>query len=98
MPYACIVRVLRRGGGTKAQGYLSTHDIVVLDPIGLAPGAHDKGVIESQDGHEIDLLALDFVQLLNVTWQMTHRAAWGERSGHGEEYDFLIGPFFGRVV
>lgn len=75
-----------------------THNVVVFDPIGLGPCAHDEGIIVCQHGHDIDLFPFDLFQILNVSWQVTNGASWGKGSWDREEDDFLVGPFFRCVV
>jgi len=38
-------------------------DGLVLDAVGLAPGGHDEGVVEGDDGDGIDALGLDLLEL-----------------------------------
>lgn len=54
------------------------YDVVVLDAVGLGPGAHDVGVIVGNDGDDIDTLGLDLVELGDVAWKVVGRAGWGE--------------------
>jgi len=75
-----------------------TNNIIILDPIGLAPRTHDKGVVERQDGDDVDLLALDLIELLDIARQMADGAARCERPWYGEEDHLLVSPFLGGVV
>lgn len=77
---------------------LTTHDIIILDSICFAPCAHDKGVIVCQHGHQVNLLALDLLKFLNVSWEMADGAPGREGSWHGEEHHLLVCPFLGRIV
>lgn len=71
-----------------------TYDIVILDSIRLAPGAHDPRIIKSSDGHDIHALLLQRGQILNVSWEMVLGTGRSECAGHGDQDDLLIGPLF----
>lgn len=57
---------------------LSTHNIIILHPVRLAPCVHDPGIVESEDGDEIDALGLDLVEVLDVAGEMLRRATGSE--------------------
>jgi hypothetical protein len=63
-------KVLTRSGGT--------HDFVSADLIGLAPGAHDEGVVESHNGHNVHTLSTELRQILDISGHVVHRASRGE--------------------
>lgn len=75
-----------------------THNIIILNPVRLAPRTHDPGIVERNDGHDVDALGLKRRQVLDVAGEMLCAAAGGEGAGDGEEDDFLVGPFGGSVV
>ena len=56
----------------------STHNAIRLLPICLAPGAHHKGIVVSNDNEEIDAFGFDLVKVLDETWKMANGAAWCE--------------------
>jgi hypothetical protein len=71
----------------------STYDIIALNVIRLSPCAHDPRIVECNDGHDIDALALQLAEVLDVAGEMSGGAAGGECAGDGEEDDFFVGPF-----
>jgi hypothetical protein len=75
-----------------------THNIIVLNPIRLAPSAHNPRVVHSHHGHDIHALGLEVAVVLDVAGEVAHAAAGGEGARDGEEDDFLGGPFFGGRV
>lgn len=75
-----------------------TYNIIVLDSLALTPSAHNKGVIESNDGDVINALGFDLLQVLGEAWHVTSMAAGREGAGHCEEHDLLVRPFLGGVV
>ena len=53
-------------------------DVIVLDTVGLAPGTHDVGIIDGNDGDDIDALGLELGKLLNVLGHVSGRADGGK--------------------
>ena len=53
----------------------STHNTVRLLAIRLAPGAHHKGIIVSDDNEKIDAFGFDLVKVLDESREMANRAA-----------------------
>lgn len=43
-----------------------THDEVISDAVGLAPGGHDIGVVGGNDDDLVDALGLEFVDVVGV--------------------------------
>lgn len=87
-----LVWVINRRGREK------TYDVVVLDTVGLAPGAHDVGIVVGEDGNNVDTLGVDLGQTLKVLGDVTSGADGSEGTGEGEEDDLLVGPLLGGVV
>jgi len=85
--------LLAEGGVDVAQ----EQDRVVLDAVGLGPGAHDKGVVGGQHGHHVDALRAQVGELRNVVREMRAGAGRGEGAGEGEEDDLLVLPLWGGV-
>lgn len=77
---------------------IETHNVVVLDVVGLAPGAHDESIVVGQDSNDIDTLLADLRELLEVFGDVVGGANRGEGTGQREEDDLLVGPLLGRVV
>lgn len=75
-----------------------TYNVVVLDAVGLTPGAHDKGIVVGQDGNNVNTLGMDLGELLLVLGDVVGRADGGEGTGEGKEDDLLVGPLLGGVV
>lgn len=55
-----------------------THNIITFDTVNLAPSGHDECVVGSDHGNNVDPLALQLVELLNVWGQVACRATGGE--------------------
>ena len=75
-----------------------TYNVIVLDAVGLAPGAHDEGIVVGQDGNNVNTLGTELRELLLVLGDVVGRADGGEGTGEGEEDDLLVGPLLGGVV
>lgn len=73
-------------------------NVIVLDVVGLAPGAHDEGIVVGEDGNDIDTLLADLGQLLGVFGDVVGGAHGSECTGQSEEDDLLVGPLLGGVV
>lgn len=73
-------------------------DVVVLDPVGFAPGGHDKCIIESDYSYNIDGLALQLVELLDVSGQVAHTASRSKSTRYRKQDDLLARPLLGRVI
>jgi hypothetical protein len=58
----------------------------------------DPYIIKRQHSHNIDILPLKLLQVLDVAREMLDGATGGEGARDGEEHDFLRGPFAGGVV
>ena len=63
---------------TISPGRINTYNVVVLDTVGLAPGAHDEWVVDGKDGNDIDTLGLEFRELLDVLGDVSGRTDRGE--------------------
>ena len=68
---------------------IGQHQHLVADILRLAPGAHDKGVIDRNAGDLIDAFCLQLRCLVDITRQVTLRAGRGERAGHREQSHLL---------
>lgn len=76
----------------------STYNVVVLDTVGLGPGAHDVGIVVSKDSNNVDTLLTDLRELLLVLGDVVCRADGSEGTGKSEEDNLLVGPLLGGVV
>ena len=56
----------------------STHDVIVLNAIDLAPCIHDPAVVARNDGHNIDAFGLELANLLNIRRKVTSLAPGSE--------------------
>ena len=70
-----------------------TYNIIILNPIRLSPRTHDPRIVERDGCHDINALALQCSEVLDVAGEMLCGAAGGEGAGDGEDDDFLVGPF-----
>ena len=77
---------------------LNTHNLIVLDAIGLSPSAHHERIIHSNNDNKIHALTLKLIQMLDIPWKMADRAAWCESSWYGEENYLLIRELLAGVV
>ena len=77
---------------------MGTYNIIASNTVGLAPGAHDVGIVVSEDSNGVDTLGTELRELLNVLGDVTGRADGGEGTGEGEDDDLLVGPLLGGVV
>jgi hypothetical protein len=84
--------------GEESLGVAEEQDIVALDAIDLAPCIHDPGVVRRDHGNDVDALALQLRQLLDVGGQVVGLAAGGEGAGDGNEDDLFARPFFRGIV
>jgi hypothetical protein len=55
-----------------------TYNVITGNTVGLAPGAHDVGIVVGQDGNDIDTLGAELRELLDVLGDMVGRADGGE--------------------
>ena len=55
-----------------------TYNVVAADLVGLTPGAHDEGVVESQDGDDVDTFLTELGKVLDVSGDVVHGAGGGE--------------------
>jgi hypothetical protein len=63
-----LIRGRRRG----------TYNVVTLDPVDFAPCIHYPPVVGGNHSDDINALALELVNLLNVGWEMEGLAAGRE--------------------
>ena len=89
-----LIRIL----GEESLGVAEEEDIVTLDAVDLAPGVHDPRVVRRDNGNDIDALALQLTQLLNVGRKVVRLAAGCERAGDGDHNDLLARPLLGGIV
>jgi hypothetical protein len=64
---------MKAGGGGG-----QTHDIVILDAIGLTPRAHHPRIIERDHRDNIHALGLDGLEVLNIAGEVAGGAAGSE--------------------
>lgn len=55
-----------------------TYNVITGDTVGLAPGAHDVGIVVGQDGDDINTLGAELGELLDVLGDVVGRANGGE--------------------
>ena len=84
--------------GVSIQEEGEAYNVIVLDAVGLAPGAHDEGIVVGQDGNNVNTLGTELGELLLVLGDVVGRADGSEGTGEGEEDDLLVGPLLGGVV
>lgn len=77
---------------------LNTHNLIVLDTIGLSPSAHHERIVHSNNDNKIHALALKLIQMLNIPWKMADRAAGRESPWYGKENYLLIRELLAGVV
>jgi hypothetical protein len=64
----------RSVGGGEGKAY----NVITGDAVGLAPGAHDVGIVVGQDSDDVDTLGADLRELLDVLGNVVGRADGGE--------------------
>ena len=69
----------------RARG--STYDVVTSDLVGLAPGAHDIGVVVGEDGNDVDTLLPQLGKVLDVARNVSGRADGSEGTCRGNPSD-----------
>jgi hypothetical protein len=57
---------------------METYNVITGNTVGLAPGAHDVGIVVGQDGDDIDTLGAELGELLDVLGDVVGRANGGE--------------------
>lgn len=57
---------------------MNTYEVVSGNTVGLAPGAHDVGVVVGEDSNDIDTLGLELRELLGVLGNVSGGADGGE--------------------
>lgn len=63
----------------KHGGYVrETYNVIASDTVGLAPGAHDVGIVVGQDGNNVDALGAQLGELLDVLGDVVGGADGGE--------------------
>lgn len=55
-----------------------TYNVVASDLVGLAPGAHDVGIVVGQDGDNVDTLLTELGESLDVAGDVSGRADGSE--------------------
>lgn len=75
-----------REGGRETK----TYDGLVLDPIRLAPGRHDKGVVVGDEDDGVDALGLELVQVGQVGGDVLLLAGRGEGARDGDQDDLFV--------
>lgn len=81
------------GGGVSS--CVETYNFL-SDAVGLAPGAHDPGIVHGNASNDVDSLGLQLWQIINESRKVASAAARCEGTWNGEENDLLIGPFCGN--
>src|SRR5271165_2460735 len=81
------------GAGEFAAAVAQHHDVAVATVL-LAPGAHDKGVVDRDAGDRVDPLGLDLGGLRDVARQMTLRARPRIGARDREQRDLFPGKEF----
>jgi hypothetical protein len=75
-----------------------TYNVVALDLVDLAPSAHDPAVIVSNEGHNVNSLVLELLELLDIGRQMAGLAAGRECAGDGNKHNFLAFPLLVHLI
>lgn len=57
---------------------IKTYNVITGNAVGLAPGAHDIGIVVGQDGDNVDTLGAELGELLDVLGDVVGRANGGE--------------------
>ena len=65
-----------------------SHNLLPANAVCLAPSAHNEGIIEGQDGDDIDALLAELGQVVDVSGDVVHGAGGGE-SACSTEYPAL---------
>lgn len=68
---------------------MKTYNGIVFDVVGLAPRTHDPSVVECNDSNDINALALQCSEVLDVAREMLCRAAGSESTWNREENDLF---------
>lgn len=84
--------------GEERLGVAEHENVIALNTVDLAPSVHDPRVVRRNDGNDINALALQLRQLLDVRRQVVSLAPGGERAGDRDEDDLLAGPLLGGIV
>jgi hypothetical protein len=84
--------------GEEGLGVAEEEDVITLDTVDLAPGVHDPAVVAGNDSDDIDALALQVAELLDVGRQVVGLATGRERTGNADEDNLLAGPLLAGVV
>jgi hypothetical protein len=72
--------------GREAAGLRGPYNRVIRHFVGLAPRAHDEGVVEGDHGDDVDPLLLELGQVLDISWQVVDRAG-GRKGSYQSESD-----------
>lgn len=75
-----------------------THNEVIFDVVGLAPGGHDPGVVEGDEDNLVDALGLERIGVLDVGGNMGHLAGRGESTGNGDQDDLLVLELYSQTT
>jgi len=76
---------------------VGTHD-GIPHSVHLAPGAHNKGIVESKNRNNVHTLLLQLGQVLDVSGNVVGGASGGKGTGNREKNDLLIRPLLGGIV
>lgn len=68
----------------------TTYNEVIGDPVGLAPGGHDIGVVVGDDDDMVDALGLEGGLLIDEGGDVPLGARGGESTGDGDDDDLLV--------
>lgn len=79
---------------SRGEAAEQSYNRVIHHFVGFAPGAHDEGIIEGDNGNDIDPLLLELGQVLDISGQVVDRAG-GSKSSYHSESDFVMLVHFG---
>lgn len=63
---------------------------VILGVVGLAPGRHDKGIVEGNDDDLINTLGLQSLDVVDEAGDVVDRASRRKGTRNGHEDDLLL--------
>ena len=75
-----------------------THEILSSHLVDLTPSAHDPAVVVRDDGDDVDPIAFQLLDVLDVRREVVGLAAGREGAREGDEHDLLAFPLLGGVV
>jgi hypothetical protein len=78
-------------------GMRGTHNEIILNTVGLAPGTHDPVVIGGDEDDLVDALGLELVLVVDVRGDVLLLACRGEGPRDGDDDDLLLLGLLSRM-